>query len=228
MTRDRFDYTEAVAESWKSQMLLNLVKIRYGDAPVFLEHRADRRRLFVQRSLSGSRERTMFNGSPAPGTAVGSFGLSAAGSYNDSPTITYSPLSGERFARSLMMPIPPSAIVNVMEAGFDVREVFRLSVQSVNGIDNRRVEGLSIVPADPEFYALLRTFGGSRPQATSACECVQPTAKSCWKWCCVSKLAAAVENARLNVARILALDPAARVFRLVYRAVPPTTRRSPS
>ena len=37
VSRDRFEYTDAISESWKHQMLLNMVKIRYGDAPVFLE-----------------------------------------------------------------------------------------------------------------------------------------------------------------------------------------------
>ena len=37
VTRDRFGYTHAIAESWKKQMLLNMVKIRYSDSPVFLE-----------------------------------------------------------------------------------------------------------------------------------------------------------------------------------------------
>ena len=32
VSRDRFDYTEAISDSWKRQMLFNLVKIRYGDA----------------------------------------------------------------------------------------------------------------------------------------------------------------------------------------------------
>jgi hypothetical protein len=46
VTRDHFDYTAAVAESWKSQMLLNLVELRHGDTTVFLN---------VGRSSAGTR-----------------------------------------------------------------------------------------------------------------------------------------------------------------------------
>jgi hypothetical protein len=35
--RDRFDYVSAISESWKRQTLLNLIKVRYLDAPVFMD-----------------------------------------------------------------------------------------------------------------------------------------------------------------------------------------------
>ena len=83
-------------------------------------------------------------------------------------------MQGERFARSIMGSIPPQSIMNVLQAGFPVDVVFRLAVQSINGIDNRRVAGgisrEHVRPANPEFYVLLeQLWRASRIPATSAC-----------------------------------------------------------
>ena len=37
VTADRMDYGQVIVESWKRQTLLNVVRMRYGDAPVFLD-----------------------------------------------------------------------------------------------------------------------------------------------------------------------------------------------
>ena len=36
VTRDRFDYVATISDSWKRQTLLNLLKVRYTDAPVWV------------------------------------------------------------------------------------------------------------------------------------------------------------------------------------------------
>lgn len=156
---DRFDYSSAVGQSWKAQMLLNIVKMRYGDTPVFLEVGQVVAGYSLQRSASLSGNLFTFNQGPTANAVTGTIGAGAGVTYNDSPTITYNPLVGERFAQSMMGHIPPASILRMLQSGFPAEIVMRLGVQSINGLDNRRVQGALPEsyqrPADPEFYLLL-------------------------------------------------------------------------
>jgi hypothetical protein len=38
------------------------------------------------------------------------FQLGATGNWSNTPTVTYQPLLGDRFTKSLLQPIPPSSV----------------------------------------------------------------------------------------------------------------------
>jgi hypothetical protein len=218
VSRDRMDYTGAVAESWKSQMLLNLVKIRYGDTPVFLD---------VGQIVSGYTVQSTFSAlgaifnttGPVPGVPNSSVTLGAQGQYTDRPTITYAPLVGERFARSFMAPIPPPAIMSLIQAGNPVDVVLRLTVNVVNGIHNRFGGDLRARPADPEFYLLLERLRrvqlsgaiGMRVRRIDREEAVVMTFRG--------KVDPSTEADILAVRQMLGLDPTATELRVVYGSV---------
>ena len=148
VSRDRFDYTAAISDSWKHQMLFNMVKIRYGDAPVFMDVSSviSQYQIAGQVSLGAT-----FNSDPWSTSQI----LGATGNYVDRPTITYTPILGDKFARSLMSPVPPPAILSLIQAGYPVDLVFRLMVQEINGIRNRFGGQARAQSADPEFYSLI-------------------------------------------------------------------------
>jgi len=216
ITRDRFDYTAAVADSWKSQMLLNLVKIRYGDTPVFLDVGQIVAGYSFQRNLGATAGAKLYDDGPGPNAEIGSFGLAVGGTLNDSPTVTYSPMAGERFARSLMMPIPPSVILNLIQAGSPVEEVFRTSVQSINGVDNRRIGRLYVRRANPEFYAILPNLERLQLSGDIGMRVQQVGQEAKLLMIFRPRIAAAEENALRNTAKILGLDLNAREFQVVY------------
>jgi hypothetical protein len=218
VTRDRFDYSSAVAESWKSQMLMNLVKLRYGDAPVFLDVGQIISGYTVEGTLSAIGTLFSTHGI-VPGVPDSSVGLGAQGRYTDRPTITYAPLVGERFARAMMTPLPPPAILSLIQAGYPVDGVLRLTVHEVNGLRNRYGGDLRVRPADPAFYALLRhlrriqTAGGIglRVQRTDRGETILMTLRQ--------QVDAAAAEAILAVQQLLGLDPAAQDIRVVYGSI---------
>jgi hypothetical protein len=133
---DRIDYGNAIGSSWKEQTLLNIVKLRYADMPVFLEPTQVVAGYQFQSNLSAAVNAGNFNaGQIGPFTVGG--GVAAGGSYTDRPTVIYSPLTGTDFLKRLMTPIPPSSVLFLLQAGYSAERVLSVMVDSINDLDNR-------------------------------------------------------------------------------------------
>ncbi|HWT97007.1 MAG TPA: hypothetical protein VN229_05310 [Terriglobales bacterium] len=155
VTRDRVDYANALSDSWKDQMLLNIVRLRYGDSPTFMDVSSVISAYTLQEAAQVGG--TINVGSPNNTTTLpnGTGTIAVQGGYNDRPTISYTPLTGKKFAQSLLQPIPPSAIFSLIAAGYPVDVVLPVTVRALNGVYNRTSQGGTRRPADPQFYPLL-------------------------------------------------------------------------
>jgi hypothetical protein len=149
--RDRLHYSAAVADSRKEQLLLNIVRTRYADAPAFLE---------VASVVAGYSLETgvSLNGQFSPESLRGdTFAAGGvAGTYTDRPTISYSPMTGEKFARSLLAPVPLEALWFVIQGGVPVDFILGLTVQAFEGHLNASLSTGQFQAADPEFTRLLQ------------------------------------------------------------------------
>jgi hypothetical protein len=151
---DRFDYGTAIGDSWKQQTLLNIVKLRYMDLPVFMD---------VASVVSGYSMQTgiSVNGTLSSENAIqGNFGaIGGQAIYTDRPTITYVPTTGDNFLRGLITPIDPKNVFFLLQSGYAADFILGLAVESLNGVRNRSTAGGVVREADPEFLralALLR------------------------------------------------------------------------
>jgi hypothetical protein len=152
VTRDRFDYVAAISESWKQQMLLNLLKVRYSDAPVFLDVSS----VIASYTIGGTATAKGEYAPPGRGDTLVGVGVGAT--VEERPTITFSPLAGEKFARSLMTPLPVNGILYLLQAGFPADNVLRATTVSVNGLDNAYGGRENSRPGDPRFAELMRAL----------------------------------------------------------------------
>jgi hypothetical protein len=148
---DRFDYSTAIADSWKQQTLLNIVKLRYMDLPVFVDVASIVAGYSLQTSVTA-------NGALSSENAVqGNYGsIGGQAVYTDRPTITYVPMTGESFLRGLITPIDPKNIFFMLQAGYPADFILGLTVESINGVRNRSNIGGIAREADPDFLRALQ------------------------------------------------------------------------
>jgi hypothetical protein len=151
VSQDRFDYSTAIADSWKQQTLLNIVKLRYVDLPVFVD---------VSSVVAGYSLQTGIGvgGTLSSENAIQGNFINGSGQaiYTDRPTITYTPLTGQKFLKGLVTPIDPKNIFFMLQSGYAADFILALTVESLNGLHNRSATAGVVREADPEFVRALQ------------------------------------------------------------------------
>ncbi|HEY5973563.1 MAG TPA: hypothetical protein VIU41_02375 [Geobacteraceae bacterium] len=214
IARDRFDYVTSVSDSWKRQMLLNLLKIRYSDAPVFMDVAS------VINSYELTGEVNMFGQLARANAGDQIAGIGATGRYADKPTITYQPLAGDKFTRSLMLPIPIPSILSLIQSGYRADFVLRICVDSVNSLQNSYGGPGRQQAGDPKFRELMTAIRDSQAVGGMGMRMKSATDKQAVVMFLRPSTDEAIAAPVRKVRELLALKETAREFSIVYGNYP--------
>ncbi|MCP4364281.1 MAG: hypothetical protein GY800_03160 [Planctomycetes bacterium] len=132
---DGVKYNEAMRHSADQQLLLNIIRTRYRDNSAYLEMvslstsytlaaRAEvEAEMWQKPTTGGARQLTFIK-------------PTLEGKYEESPTITYAPLSGEKFVRKIMTPISSGTLLLLYHSGWSLERLLRCVVYRMNNLYN--------------------------------------------------------------------------------------------
>jgi hypothetical protein len=125
---ERINYNLALQSSADEQMLLNLVRLKYRDTPIFLEVSG----IATQFSVSASAQA----GADLQANANDLFSVGVSGAYSTQPTVTYIPLQGEDFSQRFLSPLSLDRLMLLYRSGWPLKPILRLCVQRLNQVKN--------------------------------------------------------------------------------------------
>lgn len=141
--RAPFEYNEALVQARNQQLLLNLVRLRYRDTPYFLQPTS----LSTQYELQGGANAGILVVEGGDGQGSAGAGITVT----ERPTVTWTPLQGEEFVKELLSAIPLETVMLLPQAGWSIDRVFRLTIQTLNGLPNAP-SASGPTPIYPPFY----------------------------------------------------------------------------
>jgi hypothetical protein len=120
----RMRYNEVVRDTNDQQLLMNIVRLRYADSPVFI----DLPNITSQFEVSGGGS---YPGRSGSQTEFGVAGLMG----RDTPTLSYHPREGREIAKALLNPLSPD-LFSVVNAGANLEQLLLMTVNDMNDISN--------------------------------------------------------------------------------------------
>ncbi|MDZ7700147.1 MAG: hypothetical protein U5R49_25545 [Deltaproteobacteria bacterium] len=130
MKGERTLLNTALQQTNDEQLLINLVRFRYGDTPAFLQVSSISSQLALDVGMSAGAELE----SSKPNRDLLLFGASAG--YATRPTLSYVPLQGNEFIQQLLTPLTTEKILLLYRSGWHIKRLFTICVQGMNGLKN--------------------------------------------------------------------------------------------
>jgi hypothetical protein len=212
LPRDRLAYGQSLAQSAREQLLMNIVRIRYLESPMFTSVTS----VVNQYSLEGT---VATNAGWQWGSPSGSsLGVGAGGRFADRPTITYAPMVGPQFAKSILTPIRPEAVLAMIESGWKVNGLFPLTVHSINGVRNRFFAGASAQALDPRFTQIVELLSQMQENGTVSIRVIESEDQMTPSFVMmISGADSDVERGKIDELKdLLGLDPDADRYTIVF------------
>ncbi len=143
----RMKYNEVMRSTNDEQLLMNIVRLRYADSPVFV----NLPNITSQFEMSGRGNYYGGYGNQVRGPASLGFGEL---SLRDSPTLSYHPREGREIAKALLTPLSADLFI-VVNAGSNLEELLTMTINDINDVPNAP-RATTLLPQVPEDNSLCR------------------------------------------------------------------------
>jgi hypothetical protein len=148
ISRGRAAYNEAITRTDDEQLLMSIVKGRYGESYNML-------------AITGVAANIRFSARAEAQFGIGSsesyagnlIPLSSGVAYEENPTITYAPAQGAEYLRQLNSPIPLDTLILLVRTSRNPGSVITMLVETVNGLLNA-----DFIPEEEKLDAKFTQF----------------------------------------------------------------------
>jgi hypothetical protein len=147
------EYNKAVEQVIQEELLLNIVRRRYYEAPQFVTISSISSTMSTSAVISGG---SAFGneGTPTTGNIGGSLGFS------DSPTVTITPLQGTEILGPLTTRMSVNTLAKMANAGYRFDFLLSLMAEGLTSVRGPQAGvGTDFRPGDPEYVQLIESIG---------------------------------------------------------------------
>lgn len=147
MSLTRTRYNEVYRSTNDEQLLLNIVRLRYADSPIFI----DIPNITSQFEVSGRGNYSY--GLDGAGPGLSNLGLGEL-FVRDAPTLSFHPRSGQEIAKALLSPIS-AELFSVVNAGANIEQFMMMAINDINDVPNAQ-RSIAMIPSAPDDNSEFR------------------------------------------------------------------------